>query len=92
MVNKNMQLVYDTLLSIPGMNEMVRIDLKPSRKLVLLLQQVVERGLKAETGEGLVEAVPADDLTELRNLVASCLEKAGLTDVATKLKAIQQLK
>jgi hypothetical protein len=37
--------VYDTILSIPGMNDTVKIDLKISRKNVLLLTRVIERGL-----------------------------------------------
>jgi hypothetical protein len=34
--------VYDTILSIPGMNEIVKIDLKITRKNVLLLNRVME--------------------------------------------------
>jgi hypothetical protein len=37
--------VYDTILSIRGMNETVKIDLKISRKNVLLLNNVIRRGL-----------------------------------------------
>ncbi len=37
--------VYDTILSMPGMNETVKIDLKISRRNVLLLNNVLERGL-----------------------------------------------
>jgi hypothetical protein len=40
--------VYDTILSIPGMNETVKIDLKISRRNVLLLNSVIERGLNAK--------------------------------------------
>ena len=37
--------LYDTILSIPGMNDTVKIDLKISRRNVLLLNRVIERGL-----------------------------------------------
>ena len=37
--------VYDTILSIPGMNETVKIDMRISRKNVLLLNSVIKRGL-----------------------------------------------
>ncbi len=37
--------IYDTVLSIPGMNETVKIDLRIPRKNVLLLLKVIERGL-----------------------------------------------
>ena len=40
-------LVYDTLLASPEMNETVKIDLRVSRKTVLLLSGVIERGLLA---------------------------------------------
>ena len=36
--------VYDTILSIPGMNETVEIDMRISRKNVLLLNSVIEQG------------------------------------------------
>ena len=35
--------VYDTILSIPGMNETVKIDLKISRRNGLLLNSIIER-------------------------------------------------
>ncbi|RWU08184.1 hypothetical protein [Pedobacter chitinilyticus] len=92
MANKNEQLLYDTLLCIPGMNESVRIDVKVSRKMVLLLSQVVERGLDAKDGTGMMEAMPAESLQELRELVDGFMEKSGLTELARKLNAIQQLK
>ncbi len=37
--------IYDTVLSIPGMNETVKIDLRIPCKNVLLLLKVIERGL-----------------------------------------------
>ena len=37
--------IYDTVLSIPDMNETVKIDLRIPRKNVLLLLKVIERGL-----------------------------------------------
>jgi len=53
--------VYDTILSIPGMNETVKIDLKISRKNVLLLHSVIKRGLSAKEDDkysGLLESIP----------------------------------
>ena len=37
--------VYETLLSIPGMNEKIKIDLRIARKNVLFLSKIIERGL-----------------------------------------------
>jgi len=57
--------VYDTILSIPGMNDTVKIDLKISRKNVLLLNRVIERGLtlkQDDKSSNLVDIVPEDTL------------------------------
>ena len=83
--------VYDTILSIPGMNEIVKIDLKISRKNVLLLNQVIERGLSAKDDDkssALLGNVPEESLLELKNLSEECLQKAGLIELSEKLKAL----
>ena len=81
--------VFDTILSIPGMNEAVKIDFKISRKNVLLLCSVIERGLSADGDKSnLLEAVPKDDLKELSAFTVDCLQKAGLTDLNEKLKLL----
>ena len=84
--------VYDTILSIPGMNETVKIDLKISRKNVLLLNRVIERGLSRQPDEkssGLLEMVPEEVLHELTVLAEDCLKKAGLTELSDKLKSLK---
>lgn len=83
--------VYDTILSIPGMNETVKIDLKMSRKNVLLLNSVIERGLAAKDDDkssNLLNNVPEDSLNELKALANDCLQKAGLIDLSEKLKML----
>ena len=83
--------VYDTILSIPGMNEVVKIDLRISRKNVLLLNQVIERGLSAkgdDTSAFLLGNVPEETLLELKSLSEECLQKAGLIELSEKLKAL----
>lgn len=45
MTNNELAQVFDTVLSSPGMNEAVRIDMRISRKAVLLLHQIMEAGL-----------------------------------------------
>jgi hypothetical protein len=57
--------VYDTILSIPGMNETVKIDMKISRKNVLLLNSVIKRGLSAkgdDKSSDLLETIPLETL------------------------------
>lgn len=85
--------VYDTILSIPGMNEPVKIDFKISRKNVLLLNRVIERGLTLKLGDkssNLLDIVPQDALQELTSLADDCLKKAGLTELSEKLKSFKQ--
>jgi hypothetical protein len=83
--------VYDTILSIPGMSETVKIDLKISRKNVLLLNQVIQCGLTegGKTTSPLLNSVPESVLQELTELAADCLKKAGLTELSEKLKSFQ---
>ncbi|WP_413998105.1 hypothetical protein ACMDB5_09930 [Flavobacterium sp. W1B] len=82
--------VFDTILSIPGMNELVKIDLKISRKNVLLLNHVIERGLSAkedEKGSSLLTSIPEENLQELKLVGEECLQKAGLIELSEKLNA-----
>lgn len=84
--------VYDTILSIPGMNETVKIDMKISRKNVLLLNSVIKRGLSAKDDDkssNLLESIPEETLHELKNIADDYLTKAGLTELSEKLKALR---
>lgn len=75
--------VYHTILSIPGMSETVKIDMKISHKNVLLLNSVIKRGLKAKDADdntaNLLSSIPAENLEELSFFADECLQKAGLT-------------
>ncbi len=85
--------VYDTILSIPGMNDTVKIDLKISRKNVLLLNRVIERGLMPKQGDessNLLDIFPPDALQEMTSLADDYLKKAGLTELSEKLKSFKQ--
>ncbi|OOG66783.1 hypothetical protein [Flavobacterium sp. A45] len=83
--------VFDTVLSIPGMNEVVKIDLKISRKNVLLLNHVIERGLELESDTpGLLGSLSEDGLSELRNVSEECLQKAGLVELNQKLTTLSE--
>jgi hypothetical protein len=83
--------VFDTILSTPGMNEMVKIDLKISRKNVLLLNHVIERGLSAKEDDKSVSflgSVPEESLQELKVVADECLQKAGLIELSEKLNTL----
>lgn len=87
-------LVFDTILSTPGMNEPVRIDLKISRKNVLLLSHVIERGLlENDTSPSmLLQRTAEENINELRQLSADCLARAGLTETSEKLAGLGAVK
>ena len=83
--------VYDTILSIPGMNETVKIDMKISRKNVLLLNRVIKRGLNTKDDDkstSLLGSVPPETLQELHAFADDCLTKAGLTELSEKLNSL----
>ena len=83
--------VFDTILSTPGMNEMVKIDLKISRKNVLLLNHVIERGLTIENdASGLLGSLSKEGLSELKNVSEECLQKAGLVELNQKLTTLSE--
>ncbi|UUF13132.1 MULTISPECIES: hypothetical protein [Flavobacterium] len=92
MITKNdVSKVYDTVLSIPGMNEIVRIDLKISRKNVLLLTHVIGRGADLKDDDaGLLASVSEEGLQNLKNLSEECLQKAGLVELNQKLKTLSE--
>ena len=87
--------VYDTILSIPGMNETVKIDMRISRKNVLLLNSVIKRGLTAKDDEkslNLLANIPAETLQEMNAFADDCLTKAGLTELSEKLNSLSTSK
>lgn len=87
-------LLYDTLLASPGMNETVKIDLKVSRKTVLLLSRTLERGLQSwqtdQPGSALTEFTGKESLSELEGIISDCLQKAGLSALYEKLKNLNE--
>ncbi|HEX8332700.1 MAG TPA: hypothetical protein VF622_08755 [Segetibacter sp.] len=88
--------VYDTILSMPGMNETVKIDLRISRRNVLLLNSVIERGLTVKNAEdksaNILDAVSKETLQELSGFSDDCLKKAGLTELSEKLNVLKGAK
>lgn len=86
--------LLDILLSVPGMNEQVKIDFKLSRNQVLLLCNVMDWGLnsKEKDQQGLAEVIVKEDYEELKKISTECLRKAGLMEFNEKLKALSNSK
>lgn len=82
--------VYETLLCSPGMNEAVKIDVKISRKTVLLLNSVIDGGLSkdGEATQELIKLVPPEDAAKLKDFADECLNKAGLKELSEKMKSL----
>ena len=92
MLQKNdMARVYETVLSIPGMNEKVKIGLLATRKNLLLLNKVIERGLNTKEVDNkqvsILDIIPQESLQELKELAAELLQRAGLSEMNQKLGA-----
>ncbi|MDP5198997.1 hypothetical protein [Flavobacterium sp. DG2-3] len=87
MITKNeVSKVYDTVLSTPGMSELVKIDLKISRKNVLLLSHVISKGLDPKSEESsILSTISEEGLLDLKKLSEECLQKAGLVELNQKL-------
>jgi len=88
---KEAALVYETLLSSPGMNDVVKMDLRIPRKNVLLLAKVIAKGLQVKKGEnmeGLLQAAGVSVLEDLQHIALDLLQKAGLSDMSEKLNTL----
>ena len=83
--------VYDTLWSSPGMNEIIKVDLRISRKTVLLLSEVMKKGMNPSSlpeENGILEVAGQSSLQELQELMDTCLEKASLKELNHKLQSL----
>jgi len=91
MENKvEINVLFETLLSSPGMNEQVKLDMKLTRKAILALAAGLQTGIAGakQTPSSLLffsgETVTAD----LAEFTENILSKAGLTDVNQKLQLL----
>ena len=84
--------IYETVLSIPGMSNNIKITMSISRKNVLLLNRVIERGLSIkdpdDKSNNVLDIVPQETLQELMSVAATMLDKAGLTEMNEKLQSL----
>ena len=78
------------------MSDTIKLDLKTSRRNVLLLNSIIEHGIHLKDPENktltLVDTMPDEQLKELSDLGEECLKKAGLVDVNEKLGLLRNLK
>lgn len=89
---KDVTMIYETLLSSPGMGDIVKLDLKLPRKNVLLLVKLIERGMNVTKGEAtdpLLQVCGENALQELQRISSDVLVKVGLQEMSEKMKELQ---
>ncbi|MBN8880467.1 MAG: hypothetical protein J0I32_23185 [Sphingobacteriales bacterium] len=88
---KDVTIVYETMLSFPGMTDAIKISLQIPRKQALLLAKVIELGvaMRGNDPNGLLAVVDNETLNDLKAVSADLLKKAGLTEMNEKLNALQ---
>jgi len=91
MTNLPLDSVYETLMAVPGMHDSVKIDFKIPRKTILLLTEVIARGMNQKTDlENGILQISKESADELNSIIKDSLEKAGLTELSQRLKNLQQ--
>jgi hypothetical protein len=80
--------LYETVLATPGMQDVIKIDLRMERRQVLLLHQIIQRGiaLKEEDTEAGIPRVEGN-LEAIQKAASDLLTKAGLTEINEKLNS-----
>ena len=85
------QVVYEALLTSPGMSDTVKIDLRVPRRNVLLLGKLIERGIAVQ-GEkdegGVLGTLDVTTASELRGIAMDMLDKGGLAAMNDKLNSL----
>jgi len=83
--------IYETILSIPGMNQSLKVNIQTSRKNLLLLSKVIERGLNESQTDNksisILDTISKESLEELKAISTELLSKAGLTEMNEKLSS-----
>ena len=86
--------LYETLLTIPGMNNRVKIDLKIPMRSALLLSKIIERGLSGkdidDSSLHILDMLSPEMTNELSEIPKVILEKAGLIEMNEKLRNFSQ--
>lgn len=88
---KDAAIVYETLLSSPGMNDNVKLSLQLPRKNVLLLVKLVEMGLtiKEEDHSKLLTSLNGNGTDDMNQINSQLLQKAGLTEMYQRLNELE---
>lgn len=82
--------VYETVLSMPGMDDTVKVDLRIRRKTALVFAEIIERGVADMEKEnaGMLKLLGEEASAEVLGHAGEILEKAALTELKERLKAL----
>jgi hypothetical protein len=89
--NKEKSMIFQTLLSSPGMIEKCKISLTISRQNILLLSRLIEAGLLTDQSpfeDEIIEALPESSFEEFKAIHEEILRKGNLTEFYERLKSI----
>eukprot|EP01133_Synstelium_polycarpum_P017041 gene17041-20301_t len=83
-----MTVVFDALLTVPAMNDAVKLNLSMSRVQILLLSNTIRQGITAKEGmvSDLLSILPKESSEELAKIADEVLEKAGLAGLDQKIR------
>lgn len=92
MKNVEMTQLYETLLCSPGMKETVKVDVRISRKSILLLSQIIQKGLSESGNQAseLATIAGTESSNELQEMLKTCLEKANLFELDERLAKLRK--
>jgi hypothetical protein len=83
--------LYETLLSVPGMNTPVKVHLKLPRKDFLLVSKLIERGMTEKEGDdtnvSVLDITPPETFVQLTRLTEEILQQAGLAEMNERLNS-----
>jgi len=87
---KDAAIVYETLLSSPGMNDNVKVSLQLPRKQILFLVQLIELGstVKEEGESSLINVLNGSGAELVSQINSQLLEKSGLTEMYNRLSEL----
>jgi len=88
---KDAAIVFETLLTSPGMNDNVKVSLQLPRKQVLLLVKLIELGLtvKEEDQGSLVHVLNGNGAEGISQINSQLLQKAGLIEMYGRLNELE---
>ena len=83
--------IFETILSSPGMGEICKIVLNPTRQTILLLARLIENGVEKkdqDVKDEIISFLPEDALNELKSISEELLKRGGLVEFYEHMKQL----